>query len=98
PSRSPLSLRDALPILLELARRVLEHQAPVEREVQSRDDRWYLVRLLPYRTDEDEPAGVVATFVDVTERKQAEVTLRRQQQELEVDRKSTRLNSSHVKN
>jgi two-component system, chemotaxis family, CheB/CheR fusion protein len=54
------------------AQRVLERLIPVERERRSRDDRWYIARLLPYRTPEDLISGVVLTFVDITERKKAE--------------------------
>lgn len=54
------------------ARRVLEKLVPVEREVGQSDGSWYLARLLPYRTIEDRIAGVVLSFVNITERKQAE--------------------------
>ena len=49
----------------------------VEREV--RDDEtgeWYLTRVAPYRTGEDRIAGVVASFINITARKQAEEELR----------------------
>jgi two-component system CheB/CheR fusion protein len=36
------------------------------------DGRWFLSRLLPYRTIEDHVAGVVVCFIDITERKEAE--------------------------
>jgi two-component system CheB/CheR fusion protein len=54
------------------AQRVLERLVPIEREVGQADGRWYLARLLPYRTIDDRIAGVVLSFVDITERKQAE--------------------------
>jgi two-component system CheB/CheR fusion protein len=54
------------------ARRVLERLVPIEREVGMPDGRWFLARLLPYRTIEDHIAGVVVCFIDITERKQAE--------------------------
>ena len=53
------------------AQRVLEQLGFIEREVCSAEGDWFLVRLLPYRTIEDQIAGVVLTLVDVTERKQA---------------------------
>lgn len=58
------------------ARQVLEKLMHQEREVRSRDERWYLVRFRPYRTIENKIAGVVITFVDITERKQAEQEIR----------------------
>jgi two-component system CheB/CheR fusion protein len=45
---------------------------PVEREVRSSDGRWYIVRLLPYRTTEDRIEGAIMTFFDITARRSAE--------------------------
>jgi len=44
----------------------------VEREVRSNDGRYYIVRLLPYRTNEDRIEGAVMTFFDITLRRNAE--------------------------
>ena len=60
------------PQLGDDARRVLERLVPVEREVGQADGSWYVARLMPYRTLDDRIAGVVFTFVDISERKQAE--------------------------
>ena len=54
------------------ARRVLERLAPIEREVGRKDGGWFLARVMPYRTAEDRIGGLVITFIDITERKQAE--------------------------
>jgi two-component system CheB/CheR fusion protein len=54
------------------AQRVLERLVPIEREVGLPDGKWFLSRLLPYRTIDDHIAGVVVSFIDITERKQAE--------------------------
>jgi two-component system CheB/CheR fusion protein len=51
------------------ARLVLENLTPIEREVRSRENGWYLVRVRPYRTTDDRIDGLVATFVDITERR-----------------------------
>jgi two-component system CheB/CheR fusion protein len=61
----------APPELAEDALRVLECLLPVEREVGPCGGAWYLARLLPYRTVEDRVAGVVVSFVDVKQRRQA---------------------------
>ncbi|MBV9569812.1 MAG: PAS domain-containing protein [Alphaproteobacteria bacterium] len=58
------------------ARAVLRELMPVEREVKSRNDGWYLVRFRPYRTVDDKIDGVVATFIDITQRKLWEARLR----------------------
>jgi two-component system CheB/CheR fusion protein len=44
----------------------------VEREVSSEDGRWFIARLLPYRTVQDRIDGAVLTFIDITSRRQAE--------------------------
>ena len=62
--------------LAEDARRVLARLVPIEREVGKAGGQWFLVRALPYRTLDDHIAGVVLTFVDVTERKQGQEALR----------------------
>ena len=64
------------------ARQVLDQLIVVEREMRSVDNGWYFARLQPYRTTEGEIAGVVLTFVDITERKKAEEQLRRSEERL----------------
>ncbi|HVE71554.1 MAG TPA: CheR family methyltransferase [Thermoanaerobaculia bacterium] len=59
---------------------VLERLQTIEREVQTRDDSWHLMRLLPYRTADDRIDGVVLTFVDITQHKKAEEALRASEQ------------------
>lgn len=47
-----------------------------ETVIATRDGRWYRVRIMPYRTQDDVIAGVVMTFTDVTEIKLLEARLR----------------------
>jgi two-component system, chemotaxis family, CheB/CheR fusion protein len=63
--------------LIDDAQLVLETLLPVEREVEDQDGKWYLSKILPYRTVDDRIEGVVLTFVDITHRRQAEEELRR---------------------
>lgn len=58
------------------ARRVLRDLTPTEREIRGRSGAWYMLRLRPYRTVDDKIDGVVATFMDVTERHRMEDALR----------------------
>ena len=51
---------------------VFAHLKPVEREASATRERWFLVRLLPYRTTDEQIVGVVLTCLDITERKQTE--------------------------
>jgi two-component system CheB/CheR fusion protein len=56
--------------------RVLERLERVERELQTSEGRWLLMRVVPYRTSDDRIDGVVLTFVDVTQHKKAELRVR----------------------
>jgi two-component system CheB/CheR fusion protein len=68
--------------LIKDARTVLADLAPIRREIRSRADRWFDVRLRPYRTVEDKIDGVVITFVDISDRRQIEEALRASEQHL----------------
>lgn len=70
------------PELCEDAREVLRTLVFKEKQVPSRDGRWFVVRILPYRTLENVIDGVVITFTDVTAAKQLEATLRDQANQL----------------
>ncbi|MES2740905.1 MAG: PAS domain-containing protein, partial [Pseudomonadota bacterium] len=48
----------------------------VEREVPSNDGRWFIARILPYRTGQDRIDGAVLTFIDITSRRRAEEQMR----------------------
>ena len=69
------------PSLIEDAEGVLRDLRISEREVSS-GGRWYLGRILPYRTAADHIDGVVLTFVDITARKEAEEALRQSEERL----------------
>jgi len=58
------------------AQEVLRALTPIERQVRSAQGAWFVLRVVPYRTVENLIAGVVVTFVDVTELKRAEDALR----------------------
>jgi two-component system CheB/CheR fusion protein len=51
---------------------VFESLKGIEREIASSDGRWYIVRVLPYRSNVDQIGGIVLTFVDITSRREAE--------------------------
>ena len=59
------------------SKRVLNRLAPIVRELQDDEGRWYLTRILPYRSTSDRIEGVVLTFIDITDRKNSEEALRR---------------------
>ncbi len=75
----PLSdLTSALdyPDLLADARETLRTLATCEKQIATRDGRWFNVRVMPYRTLDDVIRGVVITLVDTTLTKQLEAKLR----------------------
>jgi two-component system CheB/CheR fusion protein len=59
------------PNLLRDVATVLEKLTRNEAEIPSAAGRWYLRRLIPYRTGDNRIAGAVLTFTDITERKHA---------------------------
>jgi two-component system, chemotaxis family, CheB/CheR fusion protein len=61
----------------------------VEREVRSNEGRYYIVRLLPYRTTEDRIEGAVMTFFDITGRREAEAQLRKGEEWMRLVAEST---------
>ena len=63
---------------------VLDRLQMIEREVQSDDGRWLLMRMLPYRTSDNHIDGVVVTFHDVTERRNAEMRVRQSEERLRM--------------
>jgi two-component system CheB/CheR fusion protein len=70
---------------------ILRTLIPIEREVHSQNGSWFLMRLRPYRTVEDKIEGVVVTFVDVTQRREAEEALRTSEERLKLARQASDL-------
>jgi two-component system CheB/CheR fusion protein len=62
--------------LVQDTKKMLSDLVPVRREVRSRNDLWYDMRMRPYRTVDNKIDGVVITFVDITERRHTEEALR----------------------
>jgi two-component system CheB/CheR fusion protein len=75
--------------LIDDAMSVFESLKGIEREVASSDDRWYIVRVLPYRSNVDQIGGIVLTFVDITSRRAAEQELRLSEARMRLVAEST---------
>ena len=58
------------------ARAVLETLVFVEKEITADNDRWFMVRIMPYRTQDNVIDGVVITFINISEAKKLEKELR----------------------
>lgn len=61
--------------LTEDCKEVIRSLAFKEKEVQTKNDHWYLLRILPYRTAENKIDGLVVTFIDIDKLKKAELKL-----------------------
>ncbi len=60
------------PHLIRDAEQVLDDLQIIEREVQTKDDQWYWMKVMPYRTTEGQVDGVVVTFTEITEKKEVQ--------------------------
>ena len=61
---------------------VLETLVPSTKEVQTDEGRWYIRRILPFRTQDNRVDGIVLTFADVTELKENEIAVCRSEAQL----------------
>lgn len=66
--------------LVELARQVRGERRAIEREARTRDGRWYLLEVHPYRVGIESTGAVVMNLVPITSLKQAQEALTRIQQ------------------
>jgi len=62
--------------LADTAREVLRTLLPVEKELTTHGGRWFMMRVMPYRTNDNRIDGVVITFLDITAAKRLEAELR----------------------
>lgn len=78
------------------ARAVLRNLTAIEREVKSRTEQWFLMRVRPYRTLDDRIDGVVVTFVDITERLRIEQALRESEERLRQEMRLVELSQTPI--
>ena len=64
------------PELYDHVQDVLRKLISVENQVLTQDGRWFLVRIMPYRTMDKKIEGVVITCIDISEAKKIEDELR----------------------
>jgi two-component system, chemotaxis family, CheB/CheR fusion protein len=77
--------------LINDCRKVLSDLAPIQREIHSRTNLWYDMRMRPYRTVENKADGIVITFVDITERLHTEQALRNSEHHLRQQKRLVEL-------
>ncbi|MFO7788842.1 MAG: chemotaxis protein CheB [Halospina sp.] len=69
------------PGLHDDAKETLRTLAVSEKQIPTDDERWFSVRIMPYRRLDNVIDGVVITLLDITETKQLEATLREESSE-----------------
>lgn len=77
---SDLTMSLEYPELQRDARETLRSLKPTDKQIRTSDERWFSVRIMPYRRLDDVIDGVVITLVDITETKQVEHSLRNEDQ------------------
>jgi two-component system CheB/CheR fusion protein len=68
--------------LIKVSRDVMDSLIPVEKEIQSTNNKWYILKYSPFRTHENVIKGVVLSLVDITARKYAEDNQRKSKDQL----------------
>ena len=59
----------------EIIRRVQKSSVPAEEQVRLKNGRWYLMRVVPYAIGPQKYSGIVATFVEISQIKEAQEAL-----------------------
>lgn len=68
------------PELVDDALEVLRTLILIEKQIATKDGRWFSIRIMPYRTYDDRIDGLVITFFNVSGQKQIEVQLNESEQ------------------
>jgi len=69
--------------LVEDVKAVIDSLASKTKEVRTKDNVWYLMRVMPYRTIDNVIDGAVVTFTSIDEQKKAQARLEEVNRELE---------------
>jgi two-component system CheB/CheR fusion protein len=70
--------------LVAAVEQVVEDGSPVTRDVQDKRGEWVLLRVLPFRDEEDSIEGAVITLIDISELKSREQAVRASIDQLEA--------------
>lgn len=63
------------PDLADDAREVLRTLVFIQKQISTKDGRWFSIRIMPYRTYDDRIDGLVITFINISDLNQMEVRL-----------------------
>jgi two-component system CheB/CheR fusion protein len=72
------------PEFIKDAQEVLDTLLFSEKQVQSKDGMWYIVRIMPYLTLDDKIDGLVMTFIDIYDLKTSELKLSETEESLNI--------------
>ena len=72
------------PALADDAREVLHSLVFIEKEISASNGRWFIVKIMPYRTHENRIVGLVITFTDISVAKKLEDSLRESEERFKV--------------
>ncbi len=64
------------PELADDALEVLDTLSFIQKQIPTKDGRWFYARIMPYRTYDDRIDGLVITFINITDLKEVEVKLK----------------------
>jgi two-component system CheB/CheR fusion protein len=64
------------PEIAEDAREVLQTLRFKETDISTKEDKWFRIRIMPYRTLDERIDGLVITFIDITVAKNLETELK----------------------
>ena len=68
------------PELVDDASEVMKTLVFIKKQIPTKDQRWFSIRVMPYRTFEDRIDGLVITFFNITDLKQMEAKLHENEQ------------------
>lgn len=68
------------PELVKDAQEVIKTLVFIKKQIPTKDERWFSVRIMPYRTYDDRIDGLVITFFNITDLKQMEAELHEKEQ------------------
>ncbi|MBN1989346.1 MAG: PAS domain-containing protein [Bacteroidales bacterium] len=72
------------PQMADDANEVLSSLVLIEKQIPSKDGRWFSIRIMPYRTFDDRIDGLVITFINITELKTVEDKLNEAESVIEL--------------
>ncbi|TRX16307.1 chemotaxis protein CheB [Flavobacterium franklandianum] len=70
------------------AKLVIKNLTSIENEIETIDERWFNIKIMPYRTIDDHIDGLVFTFNNITKFKKLELELKNANKSLELNRET----------